>query len=32
MGPTCCKSEMSVSDGKPHSERGKGQGLRDAQA
>lgn len=29
VGLTCCRSEMSVSDGKPHSERGKGQGLRD---
>lgn len=32
MGLTCYRSEMSVSDGNPHSERGKGQGLRDAQA
>lgn len=29
MGLTCCRSEMSVNDGKPPSERGKGQGLRD---
>lgn len=28
-GLTCCRGEMSVNDGKSHSERGKGQGLRD---